>query len=163
MSSSSLPCSEQDHLESVAAPSSDVIDGDDEEEEFYETEPLPILGRCRALYAFEGNKRFSQRIDILILIYFVLLKFDLVIISHVCHVLYVKKLFLYIYCLVHPLSSIPGYATVVPNKHTVFCEEVGSIKFEFIKIYFLTRVASVARNCDSCSLFAIVHKNLSTA
>ena len=36
MSSSSLPCSEQDHSESLAAPSCDVIDGDDEEEEVEE-------------------------------------------------------------------------------------------------------------------------------
>ena len=64
MSSSSLPCSEQDHSE-LAAPSHDVIDGDDEEEEFYETEPLPILGRCRALYAFEGNLNLHFIINIM--------------------------------------------------------------------------------------------------
>jgi hypothetical protein len=28
------------------------IDADDE---FYDSEPLPVLGRCRALYTFEGN------------------------------------------------------------------------------------------------------------
>ena len=39
----------------MGAPSSDVIDGDDDDEEFYETEPLPILGRCKALYPFEGE------------------------------------------------------------------------------------------------------------
>ena len=28
---------------------------DEEEEEFFEAEPLPILGRCKALYTFEGK------------------------------------------------------------------------------------------------------------
>ena len=28
---------------------------DEEEEEFFEAEPLPILGRCKALYTFEGT------------------------------------------------------------------------------------------------------------
>ena len=34
---------------------------DEEEEEFFEAEPLPILGRCKALYTFEGkfNTLFS--------------------------------------------------------------------------------------------------------
>ena len=27
---------------------------DDEEEEFYDADPLPIIGKCRALYPFEG-------------------------------------------------------------------------------------------------------------
>ena len=27
----------------------------DAEEEFFEPEPLPVLGRCRALYTFEGG------------------------------------------------------------------------------------------------------------
>ncbi len=63
MSSSSLPSSEQgDHSEGVGAPSSDVIDGDDDDdEEFYEAEPLPILGRCKALYPFEGIKITSTQ------------------------------------------------------------------------------------------------------
>ena len=28
---------------------------DEDEEEFYDSEPLPILGRCKSLYPFEGN------------------------------------------------------------------------------------------------------------
>ena len=28
---------------------------DDDEEEFYDSEPLPILGRCKSLYPFEGK------------------------------------------------------------------------------------------------------------
>ena len=28
----------------------------DDEEEAYDTEPLPIIGRCRALYPFEGER-----------------------------------------------------------------------------------------------------------
>jgi hypothetical protein len=34
-------------------------DIDAEEEEFYEAEPLPILGRCRALYTFEASSEGS--------------------------------------------------------------------------------------------------------
>lgn len=31
-------------------------EADQEEDEFFDTaEPLPILGRCKALYPFEGN------------------------------------------------------------------------------------------------------------
>ena len=32
----------------------DDDDEDDEDEEFYDTDPLPIIGRCRAMYPFEG-------------------------------------------------------------------------------------------------------------
>ena len=28
---------------------------DEDEEEFYDSEPLPILGRCKSLYPFEGK------------------------------------------------------------------------------------------------------------
>ena len=28
---------------------------EDDDEEFYDADPLPILGRCRALYSFEGK------------------------------------------------------------------------------------------------------------
>ena len=28
---------------------------EEDEEEFYDSEPLPILGRCKALYPFEGK------------------------------------------------------------------------------------------------------------
>ena len=54
MSTSSLPCSDSERAE----PAPDVLDGGDdgdEDEEFYEAEPLPILGRCKALYPFEGE------------------------------------------------------------------------------------------------------------
>ena len=30
-------------------------DVDDDEEEFFEAETLPIIGRCQSLYPFEGN------------------------------------------------------------------------------------------------------------
>jgi len=55
MSSTSLPSSEQDHSERVELGATDVIDGEEEDEEFFEAEPLPILGRCKAIYTFEGN------------------------------------------------------------------------------------------------------------
>ena len=32
-----------------------VDDEDDDDEEFYDTDPLPIIGRCRAMYPFEGK------------------------------------------------------------------------------------------------------------
>ena len=37
-----------------------AVDVDDPEgdDEFYDTEPLPILGRCKALYPFEGRYHF---------------------------------------------------------------------------------------------------------
>jgi len=34
-----------------------------EEEEFYEPEPLPVLGRCSALYTFEAASEGSIRLD----------------------------------------------------------------------------------------------------
>ena len=37
---------------------------DEDEEEFYDSEPLPILGRCKSLYPFEGKCLFLK-IDIL--------------------------------------------------------------------------------------------------
>ena len=33
----------------------DDQDVDDDEEEFFEAETLPIIGRCQSLYPFEGN------------------------------------------------------------------------------------------------------------
>jgi hypothetical protein len=32
-----------------------VEEEEEEDEEFYDSEPLPILGRCKALYPFEGE------------------------------------------------------------------------------------------------------------
>ena len=61
MSSTSLPSSEQDHSERVELAAVDVIDGDEEDEEFFEAEPLPILGRCRAIYTFEGKLEFRTK------------------------------------------------------------------------------------------------------
>ena len=46
MSSSSAP---------VQLSSQAPVDVDDQEDEFYDTEPLPILGKCKALYPFEGG------------------------------------------------------------------------------------------------------------
>ena len=34
----------------------DDQDVDDDEEEFFEAETLPIIGRCQSLYPFEGNR-----------------------------------------------------------------------------------------------------------
>lgn len=34
-------------------------DDDDDDEEFYDADPLPILGRCRALYHFDGKTFFK--------------------------------------------------------------------------------------------------------
>ncbi len=52
MSSTSLPSSDQDQSDKAAC--SDMIDGDDDDE-YFEAEPLPILGKCKALYPFEGE------------------------------------------------------------------------------------------------------------
>lgn len=45
-------------------PGSDTYDqpdgGDDDNAEFYDAEPLPIIGTCRALYAFEGTSEGSM-------------------------------------------------------------------------------------------------------
>lgn len=57
-------------LSSQSIPSSDnksELDGREgdaeaEEEEFYDSEPLPILGRCKALYPFEGKNYRPSRL-----------------------------------------------------------------------------------------------------
>lgn len=41
----------------------DVDDDDDEDEEFYDTDPLPIIGRCRAMYPFEVTSEGSIRME----------------------------------------------------------------------------------------------------
>ena len=57
-------------LSSQSLPSSDnksELDGResnnsaDDEEEAYDPEPLPIIGRCRALYTFEGGRATKLR------------------------------------------------------------------------------------------------------
>jgi hypothetical protein len=45
----------------------DVDDDDDEDEEFYDADPLPIVGRCRALYPFEGDFLMSYLTLLLVL------------------------------------------------------------------------------------------------
>ena len=35
--------------------SQDIDSENAEEDEFYDQEPLPVLGRCKAIYTFEGN------------------------------------------------------------------------------------------------------------
>jgi hypothetical protein len=46
-------------------------DDDDDDEEFYDADPLPILGRCRALYHFEvtseGSIRMGENEDLWII------------------------------------------------------------------------------------------------
>ena len=44
-------------------------DVDDDEEEFFEAETLPIIGRCRSLYPFEGNMN-DQTFLIFVFYYF---------------------------------------------------------------------------------------------
>ena len=34
--------------------SQDIDSENADEDEFYEQEPLPVLGRCKAIYTFEG-------------------------------------------------------------------------------------------------------------
>ena len=34
---------------------------DEDEEEFYDSEPLPILGRCKSLYPFEGKYIYMKQ------------------------------------------------------------------------------------------------------
>jgi hypothetical protein len=41
----------------------DVDDDDDEDEEFYDADPFPIVGRCRALYPFEVTSEGSIRME----------------------------------------------------------------------------------------------------
>jgi len=36
---------------------------DEDEEEFYDSEPLPILGRCKSLYPFEVTSEGSIRME----------------------------------------------------------------------------------------------------
>ena len=44
-------------------------DVDDDEEEFFEAETLPIIGRCQSLYPFEGNMN-DQTFLIFVFYYF---------------------------------------------------------------------------------------------
>jgi len=60
MSSTSLPSSDQDQSDKAA--SSDVVDADDDDE-YFEAEPLPILGKCKALYPFEVTSEGSIRME----------------------------------------------------------------------------------------------------
>ena len=39
----------------IKSPSQDIDSENAEEDEFYDQEPLPVLGRCKAIYTFEGN------------------------------------------------------------------------------------------------------------
>ena len=39
--------------------SQDIDSENAEEDEFYDQEPLPVLGRCKAIYTFEGNLQMS--------------------------------------------------------------------------------------------------------
>ena len=36
------------------------VDDDDDDDEFYDADPLPIIGRCKALYPFEGRDEFQS-------------------------------------------------------------------------------------------------------
>ena len=63
----SLPSSSSGSQDHGGKASGNVGDDDDEDEEFYDTDPLPIIGRCRAMYPFEGktnhNKSFLNIFD----------------------------------------------------------------------------------------------------
>ena len=39
----------------INSPFQDIDSENAEEDEFYDQEPLPVLGRCKAIYTFEGN------------------------------------------------------------------------------------------------------------
>ena len=39
----------------IKSPSQDIDSENAEEDEFYDQEPLPVLGRCKAIYTFEGH------------------------------------------------------------------------------------------------------------
>ena len=54
-SSMSLPSSSSGSNEKSGRDVGEDEDVDDDEEEFFEAETLPIIGRCHALYPFEGN------------------------------------------------------------------------------------------------------------
>ena len=59
-SHTSLPDSEVERLHANAVAEIDAKEEDDTlNEEFYESDPLPILGTCRALYAFEDQSEGS--------------------------------------------------------------------------------------------------------
>ena len=51
----SLPSSSSGSNEKSGRDVGEDEDVDDDEEEFFEAETLPIIGRCHALYPFEGN------------------------------------------------------------------------------------------------------------
>ena len=44
----------------IKSPSQDIDSENAEEDEFYDQEPLPVLGRCKAIYTFEGNFNFDR-------------------------------------------------------------------------------------------------------
>ena len=58
LSSHSLPSSDTpDNGIGLVKGSGDpnLAEGEEDDEEFFDSEPLPILGRCKALYPFEGK------------------------------------------------------------------------------------------------------------
>ena len=52
----SLPSSSSGSNDNGGKSGRDLADEEeeDDDEEFYDADPLPILGRCKALYSFEG-------------------------------------------------------------------------------------------------------------
>jgi len=62
-SSMSLPSSSSGSNDNGGKSGQLAEDEEDEDEEFYDADPLPILGRCRALYSFEVTSEGSIRMD----------------------------------------------------------------------------------------------------
>lgn len=61
-SSMSLPSSSSGSNDN-GGKSRDVEEDEDEDEEFYDADPLPIVGKCRALYSFEVTSEGSIRME----------------------------------------------------------------------------------------------------
>ena len=51
----SLPSSSGSHDNGGKVGQDGGEEDEDDDEEFYDADPLPIIGRCRALYPFEGK------------------------------------------------------------------------------------------------------------
>jgi len=62
-SSMSLPSSSSGSNDNGGKSGQLAEDEEDDDEEFYDADPLPILGRCRALYSFEVTSEGSIRMD----------------------------------------------------------------------------------------------------
>jgi len=62
-SSMSLPSSSGSHDNGGKVGQDGGEEDEDDDEEFYDADPLPIIGRCRALYPFEVTSEGSIRME----------------------------------------------------------------------------------------------------